>query len=69
MLMAERDDPLNLPGVGWKRDRRGNDAKIRQPVAFVGAEFLRGSEHGLYADGRAEILEELGSRGNLYDCA
>jgi len=63
VVVAEADELLDLFRGRREDDRGGDDAKIGQPVALVGAQLLRSDDQPFVADDPAERLGERWVRG------
>ena len=63
--MAKFDDVLDLRGFNRQDNHRRHDAEIREPVAFIGAEFLGRCEHIASADDLLKIAKKVSVRVRL----
>src|SRR5215470_14451414 len=65
--MADAQDSLHLLCSRGQQDRFGDDSKICQRVAFVGAQLIGLTDQSILADDLAEFVKNLRAHGWLKD--
>lgn len=65
LSMTDADNRLQLGSIGGQQDREGHDAKIRQPVAFVGVQLFRRTDEAGRTNDRSKLFEDGGFHGRL----